>query len=137
MGRVVSVAAGVDESDLGVDAFDEGVGDTQIDRCDDFFEVDLQPFGQADERVDAAAFGRGDPAAQIVAGTAGWMVNAVDVAQLFVAGSSPADAAVGARDLVWRASNLPDCGPNRVRFGKESRSWHENTRNTSPSSVTR
>jgi hypothetical protein len=37
----------------------------------------------------------------------------------------------------WRASNLPDCGPNRVRFGKESRSWHENTRNTSPSSVTR
>ena len=38
---------------------------------------------------------------------------------------------------VWRASNLPDCGPNRVRFGKESRSWHENTRNTSPSSVTR
>jgi hypothetical protein len=22
----------------------------------------------------------------------------------------------------WRASNLPDCGPNRVRFGKESRS---------------
>lgn len=38
---------------------------------------------------------------------------------------------------LWRASNLPDCGPNRVRFGKESRSWHENTRNTSPSSVTR
>jgi transposase-like protein len=34
---------------------------------------------------------------------------------------------------VWRASNLPDCGPNRVRFGKE----YENTRNTSPSSVTR
>ena len=40
-------------------------------------------------------------------------------------------------DNDWRASNLPDCGPNRVRFGKESRSWHENTRNTSPSSVTR
>ena len=40
-------------------------------------------------------------------------------------------------NAIWRASNLPDCGPNRVRFGKESRSWHENTRNTSPSSVTR
>ena len=27
LGGVVSVAAGVDEADLGVDAFDEGVGD--------------------------------------------------------------------------------------------------------------
>jgi hypothetical protein len=26
------------------------------------------------------------------------------------------------RRAQWRASNLPDCGPNRVRFGKESRS---------------
>jgi hypothetical protein len=37
----------------------------------------------------------------------------------------------------WRASNLPDCGPNRVRFGKDSRNWQGNTRNTSPSFVTR
>jgi hypothetical protein len=63
LGGVVSVAAGVDESDLGVDAFDEGVGDTEFDRGDDFLEVDLESFGQGDEGVDAAAFGRGDPAA--------------------------------------------------------------------------
>ncbi len=48
-----------------------------------------------------------------------------------------ADTLERARQALGRASNLPDCGPNRVRFGKESRSWHEDTRNTSPSFVTR
>jgi len=99
LGGVVAVAAGVDESDLGVDAFDEGIRDTQFDRCDDFFEVDLEPFGQGDEGVDAAAFGGGDPAPKILAGAAGWMVNAVDVAQLFLERPGAADAAVGAGDL--------------------------------------
>ena len=37
----MSVAAGVDESDFGVDAFDEGVGDAQFDGGDDRVEVDL------------------------------------------------------------------------------------------------
>ena len=69
----MSVAAGVDESDLGVDAFDEGVGDAQFDGGDDLLEVDLEPVGQGDEGVDAAAFGRGDPAAQVLAGAAGWV----------------------------------------------------------------
>ena len=58
-----SVAAGVDESDLGVDAFDESVGDAQFDGRDDFFEVDLEAFRQGDEGVDAAAFGGGDSSA--------------------------------------------------------------------------
>jgi hypothetical protein len=58
---VVAVAAGVDESDFGVDAFDEGVGDAEFDRGDDGVEVDLKAFGQGDEGVDAAAFGCGDP----------------------------------------------------------------------------
>ena len=44
MGGVVAVAAGVDESDFGVDAFDEGVGDAQFDGGDDGVEVDLQAF---------------------------------------------------------------------------------------------
>ena len=39
--------------------------------------------------------------------------------------------------LSWRASRFPDCGPNRVRSGKESRNWLGNIRNTSPSFVTR
>ena len=96
----MSVAAGVDESDFGVDAFDEGVGDAEFDRGDDLVEVDLEPFGQGDEGVDAAAFGGGDPAPQILAGAAGWVVDAVDVAQLFFERPGPADAAVGAGDLV-------------------------------------
>ena len=85
MGGVVAVAAGVDESDLGVDAFDEGVGDAQFDGRDDLLEVDLEPAGQGDEGVDAAAFGRGNPAAQIVAGAAGWVLDAVDITQLLSA----------------------------------------------------
>ena len=80
MGGVVSVSAGIDEPDLGIDALDEGVGNAQFDGGDDFFEVDLEPLGQADEGVDAAAFGGGDPTAQILAGAAGGMVDAVDVA---------------------------------------------------------
>lgn len=32
----------------------------------------------------------------------------------------------------WRASRFPDCGPNKVRSGKDERNWQENTRNTSP-----
>ncbi len=80
MGGVVSVAADVEESDFGVDAFDEGVGDAKFDGGDDFFEVDVEAFGQGDEGVDAAACGGGDPTAQLLAGAAGWMVDAVDVA---------------------------------------------------------
>ena len=41
----MAVAAGVDESDLGVDALDEGVGEAEFDGGDDFFEVDLESFG--------------------------------------------------------------------------------------------
>jgi len=37
----------------------------------------------------------------------------------------------------WRASNFPDCGPNKVRSGKDEGNWPENTRNTRPSFVTR
>jgi cytochrome P450 len=44
------------------------------------------------------------------------------------------DRALAAR---WRASHFPDCGPNRVRSGKDDRNWQGNTRNTSPSFVTR
>lgn len=33
----------------------------------------------------------------------------------------------------WRASRFPDCGPNKVRSGKDERNCQENTRNTSPS----
>src|SRR3974377_1240907 len=35
----------------------------------------------------------------------------------------------------WRASHFPDCGPNRVRSGKDERNCQENTRNTSRSFV--
>jgi hypothetical protein len=38
---------------------------------------------------------------------------------------------------VRRASHFPDCGPNRFRSGKDERNWQGNTRNTSPSFVTR
>ncbi len=51
----MAVAAGVNESDLGVDALDEGVGDAKLDCGEDFFEVDLESLGQSDEGVDAAA----------------------------------------------------------------------------------
>ena len=61
---MVAVAAGVDESDFGVDAFDEGVGDAEFDCGEDGLEVDLESFAEGDEGGDAAAFGGGDPAAQ-------------------------------------------------------------------------
>jgi hypothetical protein len=38
---------------------------------------------------------------------------------------------------VWRASRFPDCGPNKVRSGKDEGNWQVNTRNTSRSFVTR
>jgi hypothetical protein len=100
----VPVAAGVDESDLGVDAFDEGVGDTEFDGGDDRVEVDLQAFGQGDEGVDAAAFSSGDPAPQVLTGAAGWVVDAVEVAQLLFESPGPA----GLPPESWR---LPLCGP--------------------------
>jgi len=28
---------------------------------------------------------------------------------------------------LWRASRFPDCGPNRVRSGKDERNWQGNT----------
>jgi len=58
---VVAVAAGVDEADFGVDAFDEGVGDAEFDGGDDRFEVFLQAFAEFGEGRYAAAFGSGDP----------------------------------------------------------------------------
>ena len=76
------------------------VGDAQFDRGDDRVEVDLQAFAQCDKGVDAAAFGGGDPAAQIMACAVGSVFDAVDVTQLLFEGPGPADAAVGARDLV-------------------------------------
>ncbi len=91
MGGVVAVAAGVDQADFGVDAFDEGVGQAEFHGGDDGVEVDVEAFAEGDERGDAAAFGGGDPAAQMFAGVAGWVVEAVEVAQLFFEGPGPAD----------------------------------------------
>ena len=46
----MAVAAGVDEADLGVDAFDKGVGDAEFDGGDDGFEVFVQAFAEFGER---------------------------------------------------------------------------------------
>ena len=35
----------------------------------------------------------------------------------------------------WRASRFPDCGPNKVRSGKDEGNWRRNTRNSHPSFV--
>ena len=61
-GGVVSVTAGVDESDLGVDAFDETVGDAEFDGVDDAVEVKLESTGQLAEWADAAVGGAPNPA---------------------------------------------------------------------------
>ena len=58
----MAVAAGVDESDLGVDALDEGVGDAQFNGGDNFLEVDLEPLSQGDEGVGAFPRRVGAPA---------------------------------------------------------------------------
>ena len=62
MGGVVTVAAGVDESDLGVDAFDEPVGDAEFDGVDDAVEVLLEAAGKVLEGADAAVAGMLNPA---------------------------------------------------------------------------
>lgn len=38
-------------------------------------------------------------------------------------------------DSVGRASRFPDCGPNKVRSGKDEGNWRRNTRNSRPSFV--
>src|SRR5262249_52342859 len=62
-------------------------------------EVDLEAFGQCDEGVDAAAFGGGDPAAQMLAGAARWVGDAGEIAQLFFERPGTPAAAVGAGAL--------------------------------------
>ena len=94
------VAAGVDEPDFGVDAFDEGVGDAEFDGGDDGIEVFVQAFAEFGEGRDAAAFGGGDPGLQSLTGNAGFVLESVEVTQLFFEGPGPADAAVGAGNLV-------------------------------------
>lgn len=36
---------------------------------------------------------------------------------------------------LWRASHFRECGPNKVRSGKDEGSWRRNTRNSLPSFV--
>jgi len=60
----VAVSAGVDEADLGVDAFDEPVGDAEFDGVDDAVEVMFQTAGEVDEWSDTAVAGTLDPAAR-------------------------------------------------------------------------
>ena len=49
----MAVAAGIDQADFGVNALDEGVGDTELDGGDYGFEVFLQAFAECCECGDA------------------------------------------------------------------------------------
>ena len=84
----VAVAASVDESDLGVDAFQAGVGQAEFDGGDDGVEV----FADAPDQVlvggDAAAQRRGAPGFEVGAGVGG-VGGAVEVAQSFLELTGP------------------------------------------------
>ena len=47
---MVAVAACVDETDFGVDAFGESVGDAEFDGGQDAVEVDRESFAEGDEQ---------------------------------------------------------------------------------------
>jgi hypothetical protein len=71
----------LDEPDLGVDAFEAGVGQAEFDGGDDGLGVFLDPADEVGECGDAAAFRGGASAFEVGAGVGG-IGAAVEVAQL-------------------------------------------------------
>jgi integrase len=66
------------------------------------------------------------------------MVNTLDpklVAAAF--GMNPQGVLAHLADHVWRASNIPDCGPNRFLSGRETYRWQESIASSVLSSVTK
>jgi hypothetical protein len=45
--------------------------------------------------------------------------------------------AIAYTKIYWRASHFPDCGPNKVRPGKDDWNWQRSTRISLPSFVTK
>ena len=77
----VAVAAPLDEPDLGVDAFEAGVGQAEFDGGDDGVGVFLDAAYEVGERGDPAAFRGGAPTFEVGAGFGG-IGAAVEIAQL-------------------------------------------------------
>src|SRR4249919_2507361 len=69
---VVAVAAVVDESGFGVEAFEFGVGQAEVDSGQDAGAVFAQGLGELDDRGDAAAAGSGQPAVEVGVGASAW-----------------------------------------------------------------
>src|ERR1700742_2636520 len=88
----VAVGATLDEADAGVDAFGQGVGQVEVDGVQDAVAVAAQPAGEGDERVDSAAFGSVDPAAQVVIDLGGG--QPVKLAEIFFELPGPVQAGV-------------------------------------------
>jgi hypothetical protein len=67
----VAEAAALNQSDLGVVAFEAGVGQAEFDRGDDGVGVFLDSAYEVGERGDSAAFRGGAPAFEVGAGVGG------------------------------------------------------------------